>query len=116
MNNNVDAPDAAQSSMKPLQLLVGEGKNAKYIQGILRLQTSKMLSDSAVFLSFLRPLQPAQSYSWENKVCTTLCSPQYCPTNFACQQACLLQNMGSRLSSFKWGAQLPTLVCNTMPV
>lgn len=70
-HNNLDAPDAAQSSMKPLQLLVGEGKNAKYIQGILRLQTFKIRLDSAVFLSFLRPLQPAQRCSWEDKVCSS---------------------------------------------
>ena len=56
----------AQKSTKPLQLLVGEGKNAKYIQGTKSLQISKVPSDCV--LSFLCPLQPAQSCSWEDKV------------------------------------------------
>ena len=98
----VDAPDVAQDSMKPLQLLVGEGKNAKYIQGILILQTSKFPSDSAEFLSCFRPLQPAQSCSWEDKVCVV-------PLQLCLSRSLFAAKFSSCLSSSKMAAQLPVL-------
>lgn len=89
-HDNVDPSDLAlKNSMKPLQLLVGEGKNAKYIKGTLSLQNSNNALEAVALLSFRRPTAACTELSMGRQ---GVCSPQYCHTSCACHGMCLLQN------------------------
>ena len=80
--------------MKPLSLLVGEGKNAKYVKGTACLKIFQAPSGRCLFsLSLSLFSQPAQSSSWEKEVRFIVCQwKRQQAVNFTAITCCLTRN------------------------